>query len=90
MGLDTFQYSATFVVKKICHHNIVIFLAVKYPGRNDGKFRFLRPSELDGRSINAVEQSQNFLSAILKMWATFSLLIYTNKNISIYMHTSIE
>ena len=51
------------------------------------KFGFLRPSELNGRSISAVEQSQNFLGSILKMWATFRLLIYTNKNISIYMCT---
>ena len=30
-----------------------------YPGRNDQKNRFSGPSELNGRSLSAIDQSQN-------------------------------
>ena len=37
------------------------------------KCRFLRPSELNGRSLSAVDQSQNLLGTTSRMLAIFSI-----------------
>ena len=34
------------------------------------KGRCLRPSELNGRSLRVVDQSQNLLATTIRMWAT--------------------
>ena len=39
------------------------------------KYRFLRPFELNGCSLNAVDQSRNLLDTTSKMWANFSLCL---------------
>ena len=39
------------------------------------KYRFLLSFELNGRSLSAVDQSQNLLDTISRMWVTFSLCL---------------
>ena len=46
---------------------------------------FLRPSELNGRSLRAVEQCQNFLGATIRMWETFSFFFSATAFIVCYL-----
>ena len=39
------------------------------------KCRYLRPFELNGRSLIAVDQSKNLLNTTSRMWATYSLCL---------------
>jgi len=39
------------------------------------KCKFLRPFELNGRSLSTVDQSQNLSGTTSRMWATFSLCL---------------
>ena len=39
------------------------------------KGRFLCPSEFNGRSLSAVDQSQNLLGTTSRIWATLSLCL---------------
>ena len=48
------------------------------------KGRFLRPSELNGRPLRAVDLSHNLFGTTIRMWATFSFFFIIIATIVFY------